>query len=84
MFVGFLQNGLQVVVDIFKGIVCRGLQLSAHDGKAWRTVAAATGNYQRRRVHRFEPIAATKLRLTVHGTNGDKSARVFEIRAYNE
>ena len=62
----------------------RDYELSAHDGKAWRTVAAATGNYQRRRVHRFEPIAATKLRLTVHGTNGDKSARVFEIRAYNE
>jgi len=62
----------------------RDYELSVHDGKEWRTVAAAKGNYQRRRVHRFDPIAATKLRLTVHATNGDKSARVFEIRAYSE
>ena len=62
----------------------RDYDLAVHDGKAWRTVAEATGNFQRRRVHRFEAVAATKLRLTVHATNGDKSARVFEIRAYSE
>jgi len=62
----------------------RDYELTVHDGKAWRTVATVKGNFQRRRVHRFEPVAATRLRLTVHATNGDKSARLFEIRAYNE
>ncbi len=54
------------------------------DGRGWNTVASEKENFQRRRVHRFEPVKASKLRLTVEGTNGDPSARVFEIRAYNE
>lgn len=59
-------------------------RLEAHDGQKWVELAAVEGNYQRRRTHRFPEIAAEKLRLTVTATNGDPSARVFEVRAYRE
>jgi FAD-dependent oxidoreductase family protein len=48
------------------------------------SLATVTENFQRRRVHRFDPVKAKKLMLFVAATNGDRSARVFEIRAYNE
>ncbi|NOZ21675.1 MAG: FAD-dependent oxidoreductase [Planctomycetes bacterium] len=62
----------------------RDYELSYYDGQKWTTLATEKGNFQRRRVHHFDTVAATKLRLTVHATNGDKSARVFELRAYKE
>ena len=48
------------------------------------SLATVTENFQRRRVHRFDPVEAKKLMLLVAATNGDRSARVFEIRAYHE
>lgn len=62
----------------------RDYRLSWFDGTEWRPLAYETGNFQRRRVHRFAPVETAKLRLTVEATNGDRSARVFEIRAYEE
>jgi hypothetical protein len=62
----------------------RDYQLSYHDGVKWVELVSVAGNFQRRRVHRFEPVQAAKLRLTVLATHGDPSARVFEIRAYDE
>ena len=59
-------------------------RLEYYDGQAWHELLAVGGNYQRRRTHRFAEVTAHKLRLTVTATGGDKSARVFEIRAYNE
>jgi len=50
----------------------------------WRTLARVEDNYQRRREHTFEAVRSSKLRLLVSSTNGAKSARVFEIRLYNE
>ena len=58
--------------------------VSCFDGAAWKTVATVKGNWLRRRIHRFDAEKASKLRLTVKRTNGEKSARVFEIRAYHE
>ncbi len=49
---------------------------------SWRTVAEVAGNYQRLRVHKFSPLPASKLRLSVSATNGVNQARVFEVRAY--
>jgi hypothetical protein len=62
----------------------RDYKVSSFDGERWTTVAEVKGNFQRRRLHRFQRQRITKLRLTVHATNGDPSARVFEIRAYDE
>jgi len=48
----------------------------------WREILRIEGNIQRRRIHTFEPIPATKLRLDVLATHGVPTARVYEIRAY--
>jgi hypothetical protein len=40
------------------------------------------GNYQRLNRHRFPPIEAQAVRLQIRATNGDKLARVFEVRCY--
>jgi hypothetical protein len=61
----------------------RDYELQLIDGERHETVAKVTGNYQRKCIHRFDsPIPASGLRLVVTATNGDKSARVFEVRAY--
>jgi len=62
----------------------RDYELALRDGPKWKTVGEVRGNFQRRRVHRFADVATSAVRLTVHATNGDRSARVFEIRAYRE
>jgi len=62
----------------------RDYRLLAGDGVDWTVVAEVKGNYQRRRVHRFEPVEATHLRLEVTATNGDPSARLYETRVYHQ
>jgi len=49
-----------------------------------RVLAEVEENYNRFRVHRFDPVEAVKLRLTVRAVHGgsDWPARVYEIRAY--
>jgi hypothetical protein len=39
------------------------------------------GNWQRLRRHRFPPVTTRRLRVEVQATNGDSTARVYEIRA---
>jgi len=62
----------------------RDYELSYDHGAGWTSLLHVCGNYQRRRVHRFQPVTASRVRLTVHATNGHPSARVFEIRVYDE
>ena len=47
----------------------------------WMTLTGISGNYQRRRIHSFDPVKTEKLRLVVTATNGDPCARVYEFRA---
>lgn len=54
------------------------------NGDEWVTVAEGKDNYQRRRIHTFPAVEAEKVRLLVERTNGDPSARLYEIRAYQE
>lgn len=58
--------------------------LSYFDGNGWQNLVDVHGNYQRRRIHRFDEIMAHKLRLEVTKTNGDESARAYEMRCYNK
>ena len=58
--------------------------LACPDGRGWRTILSERDNFQRRRVHIFDTIRTSRLRLTVRATHGDPSARIFEIRAYEE
>ncbi|MFQ6133158.1 MAG: FAD-dependent oxidoreductase [Armatimonadota bacterium] len=62
----------------------RDYRLLVPEGDGWRELASVQGNYQRRRIHRFPAVTAQKLRLEVLATHGDKSARVFEVRVYDE
>jgi hypothetical protein len=58
--------------------------VEAKVGGSWKTIASARDNYMRRREHRFDRVEADALRLKVLATNGAPSARVFEIRVYDE
>ena len=53
------------------------------DGR-WQVVATGKDNFQRRQIHRFDPVTANRLRVNVDATNGDPSARLYEIRVYDE
>lgn len=46
------------------------------------SLVKVTGNYQRRRQHRFAPVEAKSIRLQVTATNGDPLARLYEVRCY--
>jgi hypothetical protein len=48
----------------------------------WTPVVEVTGNYQRKLVHKIEPILTDEVRLVASATNGDPAARLFEIRLY--
>lgn len=50
----------------------------------WAPIVQVEGNYQRRRVHTFSPVRASSLRVLIRATNGDRSARLYEVRVYNE
>lgn len=62
----------------------RDYSLSAEIDGRWQELAGATGNYHRRREHRFGPVTASRVRLTVTATNGGPSARVHAVRLYND
>lgn len=53
-------------------------------GTSWRKILSEEGNYIRRREHQFDKIKANKLRITVLATNGANTARIYEVRVYNE
>jgi hypothetical protein len=50
----------------------------------WKTICSIRDNYFRRRIHSLSRIETEKLRLKVLNTIGSYSARVYEIRVYNE
>jgi FAD dependent oxidoreductase len=62
----------------------RDYTLSCWVNGAWRTLVEIKDNYQRRRIHQFESVRSGKVRLTVNATNGAPSARIYEVRIYNE
>lgn len=62
----------------------RDYAVQVHDGSNWQEVARVKDNFQRRRIHRFPTVDAQRLRVLVQATHGDKSARLFEVRAYAE
>ncbi|MDP2997872.1 MAG: FAD-dependent oxidoreductase [Bryobacterales bacterium] len=54
----------------------------ARGSRDWTEVASVKGNYQRLRRHRFTPVEAEAVRVTVAATNGLEEARIFEVRCY--
>ncbi len=51
------------------------------DGQ-WTEVAKVTGNHQRLRRHTFEPRMTSAIRVEITATNGEDTARLYEIRCY--
>jgi len=55
--------------------------IQAMEGGKWKTLLEVKGNYHRRRIHRLEPpIRTSKLKVVVLKTQGDRSARIYEVR----
>ena len=54
------------------------------DGQRWITVARVVDNWMRRLVHTFPTVEATAVRITVTESGDGVTARVFEVRIYNE
>lgn len=49
----------------------------------WQEIGQLTGNYQRQRaIALAKPVTTDRIRITVHATNGDPSAAIYEIRCY--
>lgn len=53
-------------------------------GAGWRRIAGEDDNYMRRRVLTFPAVTADRLRIVVQETNGCRSARIYEVRLYDE
>lgn len=47
---------------------------------SWRSILSVTGNHQRLRRHAFPPEELQAVRIHVHATHGDPSAKIFEVR----
>ncbi len=45
-------------------------------------LATVTANHQRLRRHDFAPVEAQSIRIHIRATNGDKLARIYEVRCY--
>jgi hypothetical protein len=50
----------------------------------WNPVLTVRDNFLRHRVHVFPAVITSRMRVVIESTNGDASARIFEIRAYND
>jgi hypothetical protein len=57
-------------------------ELFARREDRWTRLVKVQDNYMRKRVHRFAPTTADRLKLVVHRTNGVDTARVYEVRVY--
>lgn len=60
----------------------RAFTLSGLTSRGWQELARIDDNFQRRRIVEFEPLELHALKVAVRQTNGDRSSRIFEIRAY--
>jgi len=56
----------------------------SRDREEFEKILDVMGNYQRRRVHRFGNKMARYVKVTIHESNGDQHARIYEIRIYKE
>ena len=70
---GFKYYGVPVCVKAY--------DVEVFDGEIWHKVAQECDNFMRKRNHHFDAITAEKIRINVHSTWGDPSARITEVRA---
>ena len=58
--------------------------VEVHDGEKWIEVASVKDNWLRRHIHKFDAINATRVRINVTATGDNQTARIMEVRIYNE
>jgi FAD dependent oxidoreductase len=58
----------------------RDYRIEAFKAGNWEQVSEIGGNYQRQRVHSFNGLSCSKIRIKVSATNGVPEARIFEVR----
>jgi hypothetical protein len=80
---GLSQRWMMMATPEIEGLV-KSYTVSCFDGSKWHTVAADRKNYQRRVICRFQRLETKKIRVLVEQTYGAPTAKIYEIRAYNE
>jgi hypothetical protein len=60
----------------------RDYEILVRTGGALKPLHKVNGNHQRLNRHRFDLVKADAIRIHVTKTNGDKFARIFEVRCY--
>jgi hypothetical protein len=85
-FPGHLLREYHAYASFYRDPQCPAdYDVSARVDGTWQEVARVTGNHQRRRVHSVSSTAATDaIRVTIHATNGDPSAAIYEVRCYTK
>lgn len=75
----------RVILPLFRYPECvKKYEVSVPQGSTWQTIVGQDNNYVRRRVHRFDPVNASRLRINLLETNGSAQARIYEVRLYDE
>lgn len=84
-FPGHLLREYHACPPLYRDPQCaRRYTVAVRRAGTWNEVAARTENYQTRVVHSFAPVTADAVRVTIHETNGDNAAGIFEIRCYGD
>ncbi len=79
------KRGLARQVPGIPPTLVRDYDLELYNGGTRVGGQSVRGNHLRHRVHHFDDApAGDRIRLTVHATQGDAHARVFEVRAYTD
>ncbi len=75
----------RVSLPLFRYPECvKKYEIAIPQGSGWATIAQADANYFRRRVHTFDPVTSSRLRLNIQETNGSPQARIYEVRLYSQ
>lgn len=70
---------------LFKAPECvKDYSIFYEENSKWRKLLEVKDNFSRRRVHYFNSIKTKKIKISVFNTNGCNSARLYEVRVYNE
>lgn len=74
-----------VTLPLFRYPECvKDYTLEYFNGSSWNQIIKEEDNYMRRRVHKFDKVKTNKLKINIMATNGVNTARIYEIRVYNE
>jgi hypothetical protein len=75
----------RISLPLFRYPECvKKYEIAIPQGSGWTTIVQVDGNYFRRRVHTFDRVTSSRLRLNIQETNGSPQARIYEVRLYNQ